>query len=110
MLGLSRDYAISIVSMVAMGFGFGCSGLLCDTIFMVIVPKNILGRFYGNIGIFTMGIMPLIMWLAGYTADKFSAAAIFTITGAFLLTFCLIWLLQYKKTSVSILEQEKMIA
>ena len=42
--------------------------------------------------------------LAGFSADKFSAATIFTITGIFLLTCCLAWLIPYRKTSVSIRE------
>jgi hypothetical protein len=59
------------------------------------------GRFFGNTGLLTLGIQPLVMGLAGLGADWSSAATIFTMLGCGLMVFGLMWTYNYREYLVS---------
>ena len=108
--GMSQHYVIALISIITMGFGFGCLMLVSTTLFQILVPKEMLGRFFGNVGLFTLGIQPLVMWLAGFVADKSSAAAVLVGSGIFLLICCSLWTIQYRTTYKTIRDQEQDVA
>jgi len=74
-----------------MGFSISLFTLLTTTLFQTMVPKEMQGRFFGNIGLLTLGLQPVVMWLAGVAADSSSALVVFTGLDSFLLIFSLAW-------------------
>ena len=69
--------------------------LLSTTLYQTLVPKEYLGRFFANIGLFVLGLNPIIIWIAGFAADQSSAMTVLAVLGGFLLVFCLLWGTQY---------------
>ena len=94
-MALSRWYLVALFSMVLMSFSMSISMLLSTTLYQTLVPKEYLGRFFANIGLFVLGLNPIIIWIAGFAADQFSAMTVLTTLSGFLLVFCLLWVTQY---------------
>ncbi|HLF88666.1 MAG TPA: MFS transporter [Anaerolineales bacterium] len=94
-MALSRWYLVALFSMVLMSFSMSISMLLSTTLYQTLVPKEYLGRFFANIGLFVLGLNPIIIWIAGFAADQFSAMTVLTTLSGFLLVFCLLWATQY---------------
>jgi MFS family permease len=93
LLGLSYVYPLTLTGFILMGFSISLFTLLTTTLFQTMVPKEMQGRFFGNIGLLTLGLQPVVMWLAGVAADSSSTTAVFTNLGGFLLVFILAWTL-----------------
>jgi len=105
--GLSHVFPVALGSIILMGFGLGLSTVLTTTLFQTLVAKEMLGRFFGNIGLLTLGMQPLVMWLAGFAADSSSAASVLAVLGSLLLIFSLFWMLQYQTITKAIRRQEQ---
>lgn len=91
LLGLALAYPLTLAGFIFMGFSISLFTLLTTTLFQSIVPKEMQGRFFGNIGLLTLSLQPVMMWLAGVAADSSSAMVVFTYLGGFLLIFSLAW-------------------
>jgi MFS family permease len=100
-VGLAGNYFVVLSGFTLMGFSLSLSMLLTTTLFQTIVPKEMQGRFFGNTGLLTLGIQPLVMGLAGLGADWSSAATIFTMLGCGLMVFGLMWTYNYREYLVS---------
>lgn len=95
MMALFSNYWVAIVCMIGMSFSLSVSILLSTTLYQTLVPNEFLGRFFANLSLFTLGLTPLITWIAGYGADQTSAKEVFIILGTLLLGFCMLWATQY---------------
>ena len=96
-IGRASNYVAVLSGFVLMGFSLSVSMLLTTTLFQTLVPKEMQGRFFANVGLLTLGIQPLIMWLAGLGADWSSAATTFTMLGSISLIFAFLWTIQYRE-------------
>lgn len=94
-MALFTNYWVTMVCMIGMSFSLSVSILLSTTLYQTLVPNEFLGRFFANLGLFTLGLTPLITWIAGYGADQTSASAVFIILSTLLLGFCALWATQY---------------
>ena len=97
MIGATHTYIAILSGFVLIGFSINLSSLLTTILFQTFVPKEMQGRFFGNTGLLTLGIQPLVMGLAGLGADWLSASTIFVVLGSSLIVFSLIWILQYRE-------------
>ena len=97
MIGAAHKYVIVLSGFILMGFSLNLSTLLTTILFQTFVPKEMQGRFFGNINLLTLGTQPLVMGVAGLGADWFSASTIFVVLGSSLMALSLIWTLQYRE-------------
>jgi hypothetical protein len=88
-------YWVAMGCMSWMSFSLSVSILLSTTLYQTLVPNEYLGRFFANLGLFTLGLTPLIIWIAGYAADQTSARIVFLVLGSMLLGFCVLWVTRY---------------
>ena len=95
MLALFPWYFGAVTSMILMGFSMSVTMILSTTLYQTLVPKEYLGRFFGNLGLFTLGLTPIVIWLVGLVADRSSARMVYAGLGGFLLIFCVLWATQY---------------
>lgn len=109
-LGLSSEFLVALAGIVLMGFSLSLVTVLSNALFQTLVPRDMLGRFFGNVGLVTLGLQPLVMWLAGFAADSFSAALVFGALGGLLLAFGCAWTLQYQATIQDIRQQHAALA
>jgi MFS family permease len=96
LIGISQNYFVTLGSFALMGFSLSTSMLLTTTLFQTIVAKEMQGRFFGNTGLLTLGIQPLVLGLAGFGADHFSAGTVLGILGYGLIALCIVWVLRYR--------------
>jgi len=109
-LGLSSEFLVALTCIVLMGFSLSLVTILSNALFQTLVPQDMLGRFFGNVGLVTLGLQPLVMWLAGFAADSSSAALVFGALGGLLLMFGSVWALQYQATIKDIRQQHAALA
>lgn len=93
---LLPSYLPILLAFVLMGASLSISMLLTTTYFQTHVPTEMQGRFFGNTGLVTLGIQPLVMWATGIAADASSAADVFGMLGGVLALFCLVWGVRYR--------------
>ena len=96
LIGISQNYSVTLGSFALMGFSLSTSMLLTTTLFQTIVAREMQGRFFGNTGLLTLGIQPLVLGLAGYGADHSSAGTIFAMLGYGLIALCVVWVFRYR--------------
>jgi MFS transporter, DHA3 family, macrolide efflux protein len=109
-LGLSSEFLVALTCIVLMGFSLSLVTVLSNALFQTLVPRDMLGRFFGNVGLVTLGLQPLVMWLAGFAADSSSAALVFGALGGLLLIFGSVWALQYQATIQDVRQQHAALA
>jgi MFS transporter, DHA3 family, macrolide efflux protein len=109
-LGLSSEFLVALTCIVMMGFSLSLVTVLSNALFQTLVPRDMLGRFFGNVGLVTLGLQPLVMWLAGFAADSSSAALVFGALGGLLLIFGSVWALQYQATIQDVRQQHAALA
>jgi hypothetical protein len=95
-IGLTHQYFVALLSIVAIGFCISWSGILLITTYQTTVPGEMLGRFLGNVGLFDLALQPVVMAAAGFFADRFSAGKILYLTGVGVALFCGLWLARFR--------------
>jgi len=58
-LGLGPPYLVALLTLILMGLCMGTVVVLANTFYQTVVPGALLGRFFANIGMLTLGLQPL---------------------------------------------------
>jgi DHA3 family tetracycline resistance protein-like MFS transporter len=82
LLGLQRNFAVSLVIMALMGVGATSFGLIWTNSLQEIVPKDLLGRVSSIDYLGSFALLPIGYAVAGWATDQFGAAAVFVFCGS----------------------------
>lgn len=80
-IGLTDVYAVMVVSVFAIGFGFSYGNVIWGTLLQRRVPRHMLGRVSSLDFFVSLALMPLSMALAGPVSEVVSLTTIFIVAG-----------------------------
>lgn len=96
-LSLAPPYLAAVLTMVAMGMCMATMTVLSTALYQALVPRELLGRFFANIGLLNEGLLPLMMWITGLAADDLGPARTFGVIGGLLALGALLWMPLYPR-------------
>jgi MFS family permease len=96
-LSLTPPYPAAVLIMVAMGMCMAAMTVLSTALYQALVPRELLGRFFANIGLLNEGLLPLTMWITGLAADGLGPARTFGVIGGLLALGALLWMPLYPR-------------
>jgi len=91
LIGLSHNFFVVLSTIIFMGICMSWSDVLLVTVYQTIIPREILGRFLGNVGLFELAMQPVVIYLVGVTADRYGAGNLLATLGVGVTVFTLIW-------------------
>jgi hypothetical protein len=101
-VGFTDVYALMLLSLFAVGFGFSYGQVIWGTLLQRRVPTHMLGRISSLDFFVSLALMPVSMALAGPVAQVVPIPVIFLVAGLlpFILSFFVLWVARMRRDEI----------